>query len=401
MSELENLLKDILPEKRKPEKKKITSNKDIHHLVNGSYLCEKKRVFCSENREKMPSDFGNVRIDEFQIPEIIRNWAGISNQKNPRMEELLFIDTETTGLAGGTGTFAFLIGIGFYQDNNFVIRQYFMTDPSAEIILIEALAKELRKFSVFVSFNGKSFDIPLLRTRFVVNQKDFIDLHNLDLLHLSRRLWKNSLDSCTLQNLEKNILGKHRDLSNDIPGSEIPRIYFDFLENKDASLLKNVFHHNKIDIMSMVALLKIISEKVDYRLIKKNPLPVNLLEIGKLYEDCGESDLAVKIYNLELSRDQQNRNCLKSLSFLYKRNQQVLEAEKLWKKAAEQNEIYAFIELAKVEEHQRHNYQKALQLTEKAVSLTKQSYVFEMSLIDELVHRYRRLEAKIKSKIQA
>ena len=153
--------------------------------------------------------------------------------------------------------------------------------------------------------------------------------------------------------------------------------------------------------MSMVALLKIISEKIDYRLIKKNPLPVNLLEIGKLYEDCGESDLAVKIYNLELSRDQQNRNCLKSLSFLYKRNQQVLEAEKLWKKAAEQNEIYAFIELAKVEEHQRHNYQKALQLTEKAVSLTKQSYVFEMSLIDELVHRYRRLEAKIKSKIQA
>ncbi len=394
MSELENLLKEFLPEIKKQKEKKIVSERDIHHLINGRYLSENKKIFCVEYKEKLPSNFGNIKINNFQIPEIIRKWAGITNYKNINLENLLFIDTETTGLVGGTGTFAFLVGIGFFKENNFVVKQFFMTDPSAEIHLIHALKQEFRKFSLFVSFNGKSFDIPLLKTRFVLNQKNLKVMENLDLLHLSRRLWKNVLVNCTLQNLEKEILQKKRDLSNDIPGSEIPQVYFDYLESKDASLLQNVFHHNKIDIISMAVLLKKISEILDIKKLIKNPSYNNLVEIGKLFEDCEEFNSAINIYKTELSNNSLNKNCLKRLSFLYKKIGQIKKAEILWQKAVEMNEIYAFIELAKVEEHRRHNYDKALRYTKKAISLVKQSYIFEMKVIDELVHRYKRLEAK-------
>jgi len=396
MSELENILKEILPEIRKQEDNKIVSDKNIHHLINGKYLSENKKIFCVEYLDKLPFNFGNINVKQFRIPEIIRKWAGITDHKNINWENMLFIDTETTGLAGGTGTLAFLVGIGFFREDSFVVKQLFMTDPSAEIFLINALEEEFSKFSVFVSFNGKSFDIPLLKTRFVINQKKMKQMENLDLLHLSRRLWKNVLENCTLQNLEREILQKKRDLSNDIPGSDIPQVYFTYLENKDATLLKNVFHHNKIDIISMVALLKIISELLDIRKLLKNPYHNNLVEIGKLFEDCEDFDSAIKIYKTELTNNSQNKNCLKRLSFLYKKIGQIKEAEKLWLIAAEMNEIYAFIELAKVEEHRRHNYKKALQYTEKAISIVKQSYIFEMNVIDELVHRYKRLEGKIR-----
>ena len=394
MPELENILKEFLPEIKNQKEKKIVSERDIHLLINGKYLSKNKKTFCTEYLEKLPSNFGNIKISKFQIPEIIHKWAGIQNTK---LENLLFIDTETTGLAGGTGTFAFLVGIGYFTENNFVVKQFFMTDPSAEKHLINALEVEFRKFSVFVSFNGKSFDIPLLKTRFILNQRNFKQIENLDLLHLSRRLWKNVLDNCSLQNLEKNVLHKHRDLTNDIPGSEIPQVYFDYLENKDASLLKNVFHHNKIDIISMAALLKNISVLLDIRKLLKNPSHNNLVEIGKLFEDCEDFDSAKNIYNIELANNPQNKNCIKKLSFLYKKITQISEAEKLWQKAADMNEIYAFIELAKIEEHRRHDFEKALQYTEKAISLVKQSYIFKMNVIDELVHRHRRLEGKIET----
>ena len=203
MHELENILKDILPKTKKQEEKEIISDKDIHHLVNGSYLSENKKIFLVEYLEKLPLNFGNIKIEDFQIPPIINKWAGIQNRK---LEDLVFLDTETTGLAGGTGTLVFLVGIGFFRENNFIVKQYFMSEPASEIFLINALEDEFRKFSVFVSFNGKSFDIPLLKTRFILNQKKLNKMGNLDLLHLSRRLWKNSLKNCTLQNLEKEIL---------------------------------------------------------------------------------------------------------------------------------------------------------------------------------------------------
>ncbi len=392
MHELENILKDILPKTKKQEEKEIISDKDIHHLVNGSYLSENKKIFLVEYLEKLPLNFGNIKIEDFQIPPIINKWAGIQNRK---LEDLVFLDTETTGLAGGTGTLVFLVGIGFFRENNFIVKQYFMSEPASEIFLINALEDEFRKFSVFVSFNGKSFDIPLLKTRFILNQKKLNKMGNLDLLHLSRRLWKNSLKNCTLQNLEKEILNKQRDLSNDIPGSEIPQVYFHYLENRDAALLKNVFHHNKIDIISLAALLVKISEILQFSKTGENPFQNNLFEIGRLFEDCEDHDSARDIFEIGLKKHPQNAKCLKQLSFLYKKRGQIETAEKLWLTAAELNEIYAFIELAKIEEHRRHNYKKALQYTKKAIALVKQSYIFEMSLIDELVHRYQRLEKKI------
>ncbi len=166
----------------------------------------------------------------------------------------VFLDTETTGLAGGAGTAAFLIGLGWFDGERFCVRQYFMRDYHEEPALLHGLAGELRRFDRLVTFNGKMFDVPLLDTRFRLNRGSFplADAPHFDLLHPARRLWKARLESCRLQSLEAELLGLRR--SGDIPGEEIPQVYFDWVRRRDARMLARVFDHNRQDIVSLAAL---------------------------------------------------------------------------------------------------------------------------------------------------
>jgi len=169
-----------------------------------------------------------------------------------------FLDTETTGLAGGTGTYAFLIGVGSIEPAGFRLRQFFMRDYGEEASLLSRLAEHLGQFDVLITYNGKAYDQPLLETRFRMARArhPFERLLHLDLLFGARRLWKLRLESCRLVDLENQILGVER--QGDLPGEMIPYCYFEFLRTARAFELVPIFHHNAIDILSLACLTAIV-----------------------------------------------------------------------------------------------------------------------------------------------
>jgi hypothetical protein len=173
---------------------------------------------------------------------------------------MLFIDTETSGLSGGAGTFAFLIGIGRFKEDGFLLEQLIIRDPSEEMAMLLHLADMIKPDTIFVSFNGKSFDIPLVQNRLVLNKLPVFlrDLAHVDILHISRKLWRKTLPSCTLKDLEVAILGFPRS-SEDVPGWMIPDIYFEYLRTNDPAWLSDVIYHNAQDIVSLAALMIHIS----------------------------------------------------------------------------------------------------------------------------------------------
>src|SRR5579863_5774355 len=169
-----------------------------------------------------------------------------------------FLDTETTGLAGGTGTYAFLIGVGSIDHAGFRVRQFFMRDYGEEASLLAALAGYLERFDVMITYNGKAYDQPLLETRYrmVRARPPFDRMEHLDLLFGARRLWKLRLDSCRLVDLENRVLGVER--QGDLPGEMIPYYYFEYLRMQQAFRLVPIFHHNAIDIVSLACLTAIV-----------------------------------------------------------------------------------------------------------------------------------------------
>jgi hypothetical protein len=167
---------------------------------------------------------------------------------------LLFLDTETTGLAGGTGTYAFLVGAGWIEDDRFVVVQHFMRDLDEEPALLAALAPLLDRASALVTFNGSGFDVPLLETRFILGRRRWpATLVHVDLLQPARRVWAARFVDCRLLTLEREVLGHQRD--EDVAGGLIPSLYFEFLRRRHPAPLGPVFTHNRYDVLFLVALL--------------------------------------------------------------------------------------------------------------------------------------------------
>ncbi|MEO5925635.1 MAG: ribonuclease H-like domain-containing protein [Bryobacteraceae bacterium] len=187
--------------------------------------------------------------------------AAISEGEAPSSPpaEWAFLDTETTGLAGGTGTCAFLVGVGRITPEGFRVRQFFMRDYGEEASLLAALAEHLAPFRVLITYNGRTFDQPLLETRYRMNRArpPFAKMaHHVDLLYGARRLWKLRYESCRLVDLETQVLGFERE--GDVPGSLIPFLYFEYLRTRQSGRLQPVFEHNAIDILTLACLTGIV-----------------------------------------------------------------------------------------------------------------------------------------------
>lgn len=197
-------------------------------------------------------------IDLQELPEDLLGALSNGDCSPSPVTRWAFLDTETTGLAGGTGTYAFLIGVGSVSEEGFRVRQFFMRDYEEEPSLLEALSDHLARFDVLVTYNGKTYDQPLLETRYRMcrMRPPFSRMQHLDLLHGARRLWKLRLESCRLVDLENQILGVERE--GDVPGELIPFLYFEYLRTKQAFRLIPVFHHNAIDILTTACLTAIV-----------------------------------------------------------------------------------------------------------------------------------------------
>lgn len=169
-------------------------------------------------------------------------------------EQLLHFDTETTGLAGGTGTRAFMIGAADWQPGGLRLRQLTITTLAAEAAMLRHFAQWLAPDTVLVSYNGKCYDAPLLNTRFRLARlpSPLPGLPHLDLLHPSRRRWKGRWENCRLGTIERHVLGVVRE--DDLPGSEAPRAWLDYLRGGSARDLRRVADHNARDLRSLAAL---------------------------------------------------------------------------------------------------------------------------------------------------
>ncbi|HEV2448137.1 MAG TPA: ribonuclease H-like domain-containing protein, partial [Candidatus Sulfopaludibacter sp.] len=218
----------------------------IHELMSGEVVrtahgehFETERVWERHRRH------GSVGIADLAgLPDDLL--APLSEGAIAHPTKWAFLDTETTGLAGGTGTYAFLIGVGSIDAAGFRLRQFFMRDYGEEASLLSRLAEYLAPFDVLVTYNGKAYDQPLLETRFRMARArhPFDRMEHLDLLFGARRLWKLRLESCRLVDLENRILGVERE--GDLPGELIPYCYFEYLRTQRAFKLVPIFHHNAI-----------------------------------------------------------------------------------------------------------------------------------------------------------
>ncbi len=205
--------------------------------------------------------------DVFRIrDEQVRVLAGNGGFASFDPRRLLFLDTETTGLAGGAGTCVFLVGVGFFHRDTFRTRQLFLPGYDSERAFLEELRHVLARHGPFqhlVSFNGKSYDLNLLDNRFVMQRLDgpFRALDHLDLLYPSRLFWRGAFEDCALQTLERRLFGLRR--SGDIPSSLIPRIYFNYLQSGRFRPFDRVFRHNRTDLLTMVSLIISASRLVE------------------------------------------------------------------------------------------------------------------------------------------
>lgn len=217
------------------------------------------RHFETEKLYPRHKRYGSYEIsDLIELPHDILD--SLSGGAIPRAHPATwaFLDTETTGLAGGSGTYAFLIGVGSIDAEGFRVRQFFMRDYAEEPSVLHSLGAYLARFDVLITYNGKSFDQPLLETRYTMcrARHPFARMEHLDLLYGARRLYKLRLENCRLVNLENQILGVERD--GDVPGELIPYMYFEYVRTRLAFRLIPVFHHNALDIVSLACLTGVI-----------------------------------------------------------------------------------------------------------------------------------------------
>lgn len=208
----------------------------------------------------------------------------------------LFLDAETTGLAGGTGTYAFLVGVGRVADEAFVVEQYFMRDFDEEPALLAALTPLLAEAGAIVSFNGLAFDVPLLETRFALARRPFpAGAGHLDLLRPARRVWGRLFEDCRLATLECRVLGLER--ADDVPGALIPSLYFDWLRARRPEPLARVFAHNRDDVLSLLTLLGWFGRAAGATAALS---PEEWLGLGRLWE-AADSERACQAYGRALA----------------------------------------------------------------------------------------------------
>lgn len=384
---------------------KLAEGKNIEHLLSGEFRqtrCGESFVY--EQRFPLSQLHGRVSLRPAALPEILGAWAKDERITQLPAEKFVFFDTETSGLAGGTGTYAFMVGAGRFEGDEFVLAQFFLRDPSEEPAMLETMAAFFAPAEALVSYNGKSFDAPLLTTRYKLHgiPVPFEGYAHIDLLHLARRLWRDRLASRTLQSIEQHILGVKR-TTEEVPGYEIPYLYFDYLRERDATPMKGVFYHNEVDILSLAALLNHAAAMLHDPFGENVQHGVDVIAIAKLFEDLKEWDEAAKLYEHGLQArlaEEDFAKAVKRLAVLQRRRGDIAQAVKWWQQAAEDGHIYAHVELAKYYEHKAKDYDLAEQRTLEALKLANETQLpgyMRDHWVGELSHRLKRIQRKLAS----
>jgi uncharacterized protein YprB with RNaseH-like and TPR domain len=390
--------RDLLGAAQKREEKK-------HHFLNSIGVMESANETGTYGVKDVvyPVDQMSCCAEEISGMEMYRQchderMAGLDGSR------LLFIDTETTGLAGGTGTVPFMIGVGYFENQSFVVRQFFMRDYDDEPAILQEVHELLQRFDGVCTYNGKCFDVPLLHSRFLLNRQRtrIADLPHFDLLYSARRFWRELLPNCQLSTVEASIFGHRR--VQDVPSEMIPYIYFDYLRGIRMSRIKPVFAHNAEDIRTLAMIAARACRMM------RNPLQecqhahelIGMARYCLAEED--EEQAAEFLYQAMQSRELEPAlefSVCKQLSMIHKRCGEYAKAVPLWQRMIERHaDCFPFIELAKYFEHRERQFEQALHFTEQVLEGLQNGMIPSKGMnlnmiLQELNHRRRRLLQKM------
>jgi uncharacterized protein len=307
-------------------------------------------------------------------------------------EKWCFLDTETTGLAGGSGTYAFLVGVGRITPQGFRVRQFFMRDFGEEASQLSALTEHLKQFEVMITYNGRTYDQPLLETRFRMARQrpPFSSLEHLDLLFGARRLWNLRFDSCRLVELENQILGVER--QGDLPGEMIPYVYFEYVRTHEIFRLMPVFHHNAIDILSLACLTAIVPRAFNAPNQVEFSHGAEMVGLARWWRQADQNENALALFRQAIQKNLSDDLLFRTLwdiAVLEKKlGREHAALPILTDLAASRNpwRAAAFVELAKFYERRERNYALALEMTRSAL---------EIESSEALERRAARLEKRV------
>ncbi len=311
-------------------------------LIDAGVIRIERRIGLDKHHGDMP--LSRLLDDHAALPEA----AGL----DPRA--LVFLDTETSGLAGGTGTIAFMLGLARIEGDELVVRQYQLTGFAGEAPMLEDADTWLREGDALVTFNGKCFDVPLLSTRArLAGVRDrCAAMVHLDLLHPTRRAFARRWPDCRLATAERDLIGFRR--HDDLPGSEAPLAWFDYLHRGHAGRLSGVARHNHWDLVSLAVLLPALAAAHDCPAV----MGADVLAVARAHLVRDDEDRALEL--LLEAADELDEDAALELARLHRRRNEWPQACALWERLAGQGSIEAIERLAKYYEHERSDWAVAL-----------------------------------------
>ncbi|MFF2887453.1 ribonuclease H-like domain-containing protein [Paenibacillus sp. NPDC057967] len=374
----------------------------LRHNEAGSYLIR---------RTVYPLDH---RHGTHVVGELREAASGLSsfhpNAGEPAPDSILYLDLETTGLGVGTGNVPFMVGIGYMSGDSFIIEQTLIRHPAEEFAMLSDLQKKLRNYTYLATYNGKTFDWPLVQNRMIMNAIRFADyapLH-LDFLHPSRSIWRNTLASCKLSHIEEERLGITR--TDDVPGSLAPQLYFQYLADGDPAPLEGVFRHNESDLLSLACLSIRFGWLLQEQIFRRIPYPTEaeeLVRTGLWLNRMGLGGLPEILFERAMQHEGAAPSSLLMLAASDKKAGNWGRAVLLWQKAivqagaqSHEDVIDACIELAMYYEHRTKDLESALAFALRALERHERLTLFgqrnrkHQSEQDSLRNRAARLRRK-------
>jgi uncharacterized protein YprB with RNaseH-like and TPR domain len=367
-------------------------------LPDGEWVTE--GVYRTRRLRRLGEPYGGGVLDDPDRMEIMKNFGARA--------PLAFFDLETTGLSGGTGTYAFLCGIGAVCGEYFSVTQYFLRSPAYERQWLEAVDSELQRGACLVTYNGRAFDVPLLLTRHILARLSprWESTPHIDLLRYSRGFYRGRLESCSLGSVERSVLSVRRG-GEDIPGAMIPGLYLQYLHFKDASPLSGVFYHNDLDIASLASLYCHIARMLG----GDSRNGGDLLRAGDIWRRAGRDDMAGHLWDMAAGSPPHRAEAMlrkayaskKSNDFPSSREQFAAALSELGnpRAAAGRDVVYSVLEeLAKLEEHRFRSPARALEYVETALRLInggRYGGTIGRDILRSLEHRRQRLRNKLRA----
>ncbi|WP_412860256.1 ribonuclease H-like domain-containing protein [Cytobacillus horneckiae] len=334
-------------------------------------------AFCLVREVYFPLDYQHGHYKFSDLIHAVSAWnrKEISHplsSKGHKPNDLFFFDTETTGLGGGAGNTIFLLGHASLTESGVVLKQHILPNPGGEVALYKSFLESI-DYTTMVTYNGKAFDWPQVKTRHTLIREHLPKLPpfgHFDLYHAARRMWKHRLERTKLSIVEKEVLGIER--KDDIPGFLAPMIYFDFVESKNPEGMLGIMKHNEVDILSLISLYTHLSFQLlglDQKQSERETF-----ETGRWFAALGEREAAKeKFTKLSGGNSFDAYKGMHALAFEYKKQKEWLQAIPLWEtviaKGGLKEQLEASIELAKIYEHRQIDFNKAIFYTEKAENI--------------------------------